>query len=349
MQSDVEEPIRAVVRAFEAAFATERAELEKLAGPWATRLASQAFLLGPMSVLRAARRDRAFDRLANSGFANVELDARQEKEREKEKGGAAGAPILATRHLGAAVTAVIGAVRTAADAPTVKLAPSVHAALRGVLEPLVTAGALHLEDATDDGPNVRAAALVVPFYYAKHDVVRLATHLALEAASPSPLASGGIELFVSSRWDQRWFFLEELRAARAALVEVAPDLRPTDVTIVDVADPVSFLDEVRSAMDARSFAALSAFAYPMTEESAATRDALAKTAAAADVFVKNGRPSYGFWANQGKPCRVDVPQVMRPAPPASWCERRCDFERAPSFGAAASSALRNAIPSALLP
>ena len=348
MKSDVEQAIRAVVGTFEEAFVVERAGLNKVATPWRTRLESQAFLLGPMSVLRAAREERSFDRLANRGFANV-FEASSSPAPEDTADSKNMAVAITNPHLGSAVARVFSAVRASNDTVPVHLGPQAKPLLREVLAPLETCGAITIDAAAPDGVPPVAAVLVAAFYYAKHDLERLVTHLALELAMPCPLADGGVELFLPSRWDQRWVLIDRLEAARALLRDGDLDVRPLTLTIVDAQDTVSFATDVAQALKTRRFGALSTFVYPMLEESTDVGDAFIATSAACEISIKNGRPSFGFWAGQGRPCRVEVPQILRAAPPSSWCERRCNFERVPTMRGAASSALSNAIPSALLP
>lgn len=340
MSEELEQAVREVVRSFEAAFAEERGAVEQTTNArWRERLLSQAFLLGPMSVLRAARRDRAHDAVANRGFARVEVG---EPEATLELG-------VMTSSLGPAIAQVLGAVRrSAGDTVVARLGENVHASVRGLLGPLVDAGALRIEDAAaTDGAAARAAIAIAPFYYARHDVERLVTHVLLELVAPSPLAEAGLELLLAASWDQRWFFLDRLRAEREVLATLGRASTTLEVTIVDGEGSLGFLEEVAQSTRTRSHAALAAFVYPMLEEQRPIEEAVRAALACAPVAVKNARPSVGFWANAGAPCSVEVPQLLRPAPPVAWCERRCDYERAPSFGNAAGTALRNAVPSAL--
>jgi hypothetical protein len=330
-----------VVDRYLSEFEQELAVLRSLSEPdWRARRVSQAFFLGPLSVARAARAKSRFDRLADFGVSHQANAPNAHETSERVR--------VTTSNLGAAVALTLRALREQPEAPlTVELASAVpNTRLETVFEPLLEHGTLRFEQAVDKEAAAlapeRATMLVAPFYYARHDVDRLADHIVLELEAPSPLAEGGIDLVYGAHWDQRHQLLEAVKARQAH----GDGTRSLTLHPIDADGAEGLLTAALGLRTTLASQVLSAFVYPMLRERPTVEAQLQSLNDDAPLFILNARPTLAFWLGTTRG-RVDVSQLLRPAPAQTWCDKRLQYERNPSWAGALSSAATQWVPSLL--
>lgn len=343
------EAVGQVVDRYLSEFEQELKLLGTLPDPtWRARRVSQAFLLGPLAVARAARAGSRFDRLADFGVTQRVDTSSDGPSSERVR--------VVTSQLGAAVALTLRALRERSDNPlVVELASGVQTQrMETVFAPIVEQRKLSFEQAEEVSEPSRAMMIVAPFYYARHDVDRLADQIVLELEAPSPFAEGGIDLVYAAHWDQRHQLLEAVEARRkhgdatrslalhALDVDSAEDLLRA---VVDFSQSgkVPYRGELRATHTSH---VLSAFVYPMLRERPTFEAQLKSLDEAVPLLILNARPTLAFslGATLG---RVEASQLLRPAPPQTWCNKRLQYERNPSWAGALSSAATQWVPSLL--
>ena len=303
---------------------------------WRARRVSQAFLLGPLAVARAARAGSRFDRLADFGVTQRVDPSSDGPSSERVR--------VATSQLGAAVALTLRALSERSDNPlAVELASGVQTQrMETVFAPIVEQHKLSFEQAEEVSEPSRAMMLVAPFYYARHDVDRLADQIVLELEAPSPFAEGGIDLVYAAHWDQRHQLLEAVEARR----KHGDATRSLALHALDVDSAEDLLRSVMGLREQHTSHVLSAFVYPMLRERPTLEAQLKSLDEAVPLLILNARPTLAFslGATLG---RVEASQLLRPAPPQTWCNKRLLYERNPSWAGALSSAATQWVPSLL--
>ena len=325
-----------VVDRYLSEFERELTPLRALPEPtWRARRVSQAFLLGPLSVARAARAGSRFDRLADFGVT---------QQADAPSAGQSARVRVETSNLGAVVALTLRALSERSDNPlAVELASGVQTQrLETVFAPILEQRKLSFEQAEEVSEPSRAMMLVAPFYYARHDVDRLADQIVLELEAPSPFAEGGIDLVYAAHWDQRHQLLEAVEARR----KHGDASRSVALHALDVDSAEDLLRSVMGLREQQTSQVLSAFVYPMLRERATVEAQLKSLDDAVPLLILNARPTLAFslGATLG---RVEASQLLRPAPPQTWCNKRLQYERNPSWAGALSSAATQWVPSLL--